>query len=115
MLDASATDPECCPNTITYSSLITACERGGRLDRALDWYRQMRRNGVDADYIIYRCAPPLLAPGCGAALFLLCAWLLSSVRQHACKVQRAWHFDGLIPGGLWCVLKYPAPKRTLAG
>ena len=56
MLEASATDPECCPNTITYSSLITACERGGRLDRALDWYRQMQRNGVDADYIIYRRA-----------------------------------------------------------
>jgi pentatricopeptide repeat protein len=55
MLAASQTDPECCPNTITYSSLITACERGGRLDRALDWYQQMQRNGVDADYIIYRC------------------------------------------------------------
>ena len=54
MLAASQTDPECCPNTITYSSLITACERGGRLDRALDWYQQMQRNGVDADYIIYR-------------------------------------------------------------
>ena len=72
MLEASATDPECCPNTITYSSLITACERGGRLDRALDWYRQMQRNGVDADYIIYRRAPvPALALCTCSALALL--------------------------------------------
>lgn len=69
MLEASATDPECCPNTITYSSLITACERGGRLDRALDWYRQMQRNGVDADYIIYRCAACLRSFGSFACPF----------------------------------------------
>ncbi len=56
MLAASESDEECSPNTITFSSLITACERGGRVDRALHWYHQMEDRGVEADHIIYRCA-----------------------------------------------------------
>ena len=62
MLAASEDDPDCAPNTITYSSLITACVRGGHLERALVWYHKMQENGVDADFIIYRwdaCDLPL--------------------------------------------------------
>lgn len=56
MLAASQGDEECRPNTITFSSLITACERGGRVDRALHWYHQMEERGVEPDHIIYRYA-----------------------------------------------------------
>lgn len=35
MKQAAATDPDCTPNTITYSSLISACAAGARLDKAL--------------------------------------------------------------------------------
>ncbi|KAK9791635.1 hypothetical protein WJX73_009415 [Symbiochloris irregularis] len=41
------------PNTITYSSLISACERGGRLDRALEWFENMQKAGVEADLITF--------------------------------------------------------------
>ena len=72
MLTASEDDPDCAPNTITYSSLITACVRGGHLERALVWYGKMRDNNVDADFIIYRYVPPKLNPAlcCSGAFFL---------------------------------------------
>lgn len=83
MLEAAQDDAECRPNTITYrcgfpaliaasphvmlrcelspclpcdSSLISACERGGRLDRALEWFDRMKDAEVAADGITYRCA-----------------------------------------------------------
>ena len=43
------------------SSLISACERGGRLDRALEWFDRMKDAGVAADGITYRCADHMQA------------------------------------------------------
>ena len=57
------TQDGCSPNNITYSCLISACERGGQFDRALDWYQRMQSSGVQADGIIYRCAVPVAAGG----------------------------------------------------
>ena len=43
------------PCCLADSSLISACERGGRLDRALEWFDRMGDAGVAADGITYRC------------------------------------------------------------
>ena len=45
------------PTPSTFSCLISACERGGHFERALDWFQRMQQSGVAADGIIYRCAP----------------------------------------------------------
>ena len=40
-------------NTITYSALISACEKGGEWERALELAREMERKGIVADTITY--------------------------------------------------------------
>ena len=40
-------------NTITYSALISACEKGGKWERALELAREMERKGIVADTITY--------------------------------------------------------------
>lgn len=50
---AAEGDAECAPNTVTYSSVISACERGGRLDKALEMYNEMLGLGIEPDLITY--------------------------------------------------------------
>ena len=54
LLQEQEESEECAPNTITYSSLISACERGGQFDRALQWFERMQQSGVKADAITFR-------------------------------------------------------------
>ncbi len=53
MKQAAFTDPNCIPNTITYSSLISACAAGSRLDKALQVYDEMQEAGLQPDHITY--------------------------------------------------------------
>ena len=53
MKQAARTDPDCMPNTITYSSLISACAAGSRLDKALQVYDEMQEAGLKPDHITY--------------------------------------------------------------
>ena len=57
LLQESEEKEDCAPNTITYSSLISACERGGQFDRALQWFERMQASGVEADAITFRYVP----------------------------------------------------------
>ena len=41
------------PTTITYSALISACEKGPQPERALDVFEVMQRQDVVPDVIIY--------------------------------------------------------------
>ena len=40
-------------DTITYSALISACEKGGQWERALELAREIERKGIVADTITY--------------------------------------------------------------
>ena len=53
MKQAATSDPDCNPNIITYSSLISACAAGSRLDKALQIYDEMQEAGLQPDRIIY--------------------------------------------------------------
>ena len=53
MKQAAVSDPDCNPNTITYSSLISACAAGSRLDKALQVYDEMQEAGLQPDHITY--------------------------------------------------------------
>ncbi len=53
MKQAAFSDPNCTPNTITYSSLISACAAGSRLDKALQVYDEMQEAGLQPDHITY--------------------------------------------------------------
>ena len=41
------------PNVITYSALISACEKGKKPEQALELSEAMKRQGVVADVITY--------------------------------------------------------------
>lgn len=41
------------PNTITYSALISAFEKGSQYERAVQTFEEMRAAGVPADTIVY--------------------------------------------------------------
>lgn len=41
------------PNIITYNSLISACEKAGRLDQALGVFDKLLASGLDPDVITY--------------------------------------------------------------
>ena len=41
------------PNIITYNSLISACEKAGRLDQALAVFDKLLASGLDPDVITY--------------------------------------------------------------
>ena len=41
------------PNTITYSALISACEKGRKWERALELLKEMECKGIVADTITY--------------------------------------------------------------
>lgn len=53
MKQAAINDPDCSPNTITYSSLISACAAGSRLDKALQVYDEMQEARLQPDHITY--------------------------------------------------------------
>ena len=46
-------DPAARPNTVTYSALSSAYEKGGQLERALQAFRQQLEDGVEPDLITY--------------------------------------------------------------
>lgn len=41
------------PNLITYSALISACEKGGKPEQALELFEAMLRRGVVPELITY--------------------------------------------------------------
>lgn len=49
----SLKDPQCAPNVITYSALMTACCAGGRPDKANEAFLDMKARGVQPDHISY--------------------------------------------------------------
>lgn len=53
MKQAAHSDFDCKPNTITYSSVISACAAGSRLDKALQVYDEMQEAGLEPDHITY--------------------------------------------------------------
>lgn len=58
----SLKDPQCKPNVITYSALMTACCAGGRPDKAHEAFLDMKARGIQADHISYST---LIAGECG--------------------------------------------------
>ena len=48
--------------TLLCSSLLTACTKGNRVDRALHWYEHMTQAHIEADFITYRFAPVASPP-----------------------------------------------------
>ena len=51
----------CERNVITYSSLITACEKSGRYQLALDFFNEMHRDNVKPNVVTYNA----LIAACG--------------------------------------------------
>lgn len=49
----SEKDPQCSPNVITYSALMTACCSGGRPDKAHEVFQDMVSSGIKPDQISY--------------------------------------------------------------
>jgi pentatricopeptide repeat protein len=52
----AASDPACAPNVITYSSLISACERCGEPASSLAWFERMVAAGLPGDRITFSVA-----------------------------------------------------------
>lgn len=50
---ASVLDPQCTPNVISYSAVMTACCMGGHPFKAEEWFHHMRLRGVLPDHICY--------------------------------------------------------------
>ena len=46
-------DPQCVPNVISYSAVMTACCMGGHPFKAEEWFHRMRLHGVAPDHICY--------------------------------------------------------------
>jgi pentatricopeptide repeat protein len=45
--------PPVSPNIITYNAVISACEKGGRLEEALNLLTQLTEAGLEPDIITY--------------------------------------------------------------
>lgn len=50
---AAKTDPLCEPSLISYSSAISACERGHRADIAVELYHDMVQAGIQPDRVLF--------------------------------------------------------------
>ena len=50
---ASVHDPQCAPNVISYSAVMTACCMGGHPYKAEEWFHHMRARGIAPDHICY--------------------------------------------------------------
>ena len=50
---ASGADPQCAPNVISYSAVMTACCMGGHPLKAEEWFLRMRSRGIAPDHICY--------------------------------------------------------------
>lgn len=50
---AAKTDPQCQPSLISYSSAISACEKGHRADLAIDLYHAMVGEGIRPDRVVF--------------------------------------------------------------
>lgn len=53
MKDAAKMDPFCAPSLISYSSAISACEKGHRADIALELYHEMVQVGIEPDRVLF--------------------------------------------------------------
>lgn len=53
MRQAAKTDPLCTPSLISYSSAISACERGHRADLAVGLYHDMVEAGIQPDRVLF--------------------------------------------------------------
>ncbi len=53
MKEHSRKDPQCTPNVISYSALMTACCSGGRPDKAHEVFQEMISSGIKPDQISY--------------------------------------------------------------
>ena len=49
----SRADPQCRPNVISYSALMTVYCQAGQLDKAEDAFQHMKLQGVNPDHICY--------------------------------------------------------------
>ena len=58
----------CERNVITYSSLISACEKAGRWELALDLFNEMHREGCKPNVVTYNS----LIAACAQGAALLC-------------------------------------------
>lgn len=63
----------CERNVITYSSLITACEKSGRYQLALDFFNEMHRDKVKPNVVTYNA----LIAACGQGGSTICSWACS--------------------------------------
>ena len=67
----------CERNVITYSSLISACEKAGRWELALELFREMHTEGCRPNVVTYNsliaaCAQGACRGVCGACAQQLC-------------------------------------------
>ena len=53
MVTRSRSDPQCRPNVISYSALMTVYCQAGQLDKAEDAFQHMKLQGVTPDHICY--------------------------------------------------------------
>lgn len=53
MKSMAASDPNCKPNVITYSALMTACCAGGHPEKAYEVFQEMQAAGIQPDQISY--------------------------------------------------------------
>ena len=65
MVNRSRSDPQCRPNVISYSALMTVYCQAGQLDKAEDAFQHMKLQGVTPDHI---CYSTLIAGGAGDRL-----------------------------------------------
>lgn len=83
----------CERNVITYSSLISACERAGRCDLALRLFLEMQAQGIRPNVVTYNG----IIGACGQGEWQEC---LGAVRRHCVCL----HLCCCCPAGLfsWC-------------
>lgn len=58
----------CDRNVITYSSLISACEKAGRWELALDLFSEMHREGCKPNVVTYNSLIAACAQGLASSL-----------------------------------------------
>ena len=75
----------CERNVITYSSLITACEKSGRYQLALDFFNEMHRDNVKPNVVTYNA----LIAACGQGGLLVFV-----------QAQSGNHVDGIMKAGM---------------
>jgi pentatricopeptide repeat protein len=107
----------CERNVITYSSLISACEKAGRCELALQLFEQMHKEGCMPNVVTYNSLIAACSHGEPAAdlqlLVLACwgvVWLVSCCHS-AVVLEMHWFFT---IRSMLCVTCMPWTSRCLA-